>query len=351
MKTLTIIGGGLAGLTLGIRLRQRGVPVKVLEAGRYPRHRVCGEFISGRGLRVLRQIGLDEVAGECAQVVSTTAFFDGEKMLMKRELPEPALCVSRFILDAALAARFRALDGELRCDTRGDTNDYRDGTIFATGRRREKGESACRWFGLKVHARNVPLEADLEMHIAPSSYVGLCRLANGNVNVCGLFRRDRGGEMIDPQRTLCGLPGTALFSRLQHADFDQSSLCAIGGLSVTRGRLDHKVCRIGDAITMIPPITGNGMSMAFESAEVASEILVRYARGERDWQKTLNDIHAALKKTFGWRLWSADLLHRALFNGVARQFLLPMFFRSSLAWRSAFFATRADNRRLQTARV
>ena len=46
---LTIVGGGLAGLTLGIGLRQRGVPVTVYEAGRYPRHRVCGEFISGRG--------------------------------------------------------------------------------------------------------------------------------------------------------------------------------------------------------------------------------------------------------------------------------------------------------------
>ena len=50
-------------------------------------------------------------------------------------------------------------------------------------------ERGWRWFGLKVHARNVPLAAVLEMHVLPKGYVGLCRLKEGEVNVCGLFRR------------------------------------------------------------------------------------------------------------------------------------------------------------------
>src|SRR5689334_24684769 len=57
-KAITIVGGGLAGLTLGIGLRQRDVPVTVVEAGTYPRHRVCGEFISGRGQDSLQRLGL-----------------------------------------------------------------------------------------------------------------------------------------------------------------------------------------------------------------------------------------------------------------------------------------------------
>jgi hypothetical protein len=57
-EIVTIVGGGLAGLTLGIGLRQRGVPITVWEARRYPRHRVCGEFISGGGQSSLARLGL-----------------------------------------------------------------------------------------------------------------------------------------------------------------------------------------------------------------------------------------------------------------------------------------------------
>ena len=60
LKPISIIGGGLAGLTLGIGLRRRGIPVTVREASHYPRHRVCGEFISGRGQDVLVRLSLHE---------------------------------------------------------------------------------------------------------------------------------------------------------------------------------------------------------------------------------------------------------------------------------------------------
>jgi len=46
-RSVEVVGGGLAGLSLGLALRRRGVPVTVWEAGHYPRHRVCGEFITG----------------------------------------------------------------------------------------------------------------------------------------------------------------------------------------------------------------------------------------------------------------------------------------------------------------
>jgi menaquinone-9 beta-reductase len=93
---ITIVGGGLAGLTLGIGLRQRGVPVAVWEAGRYPRHRVCGEFISGRGQGSLARLGLlDGLRNAGAGAAVSAAFFDGQRRLAAHPLPEAALCVSR----------------------------------------------------------------------------------------------------------------------------------------------------------------------------------------------------------------------------------------------------------------
>lgn len=94
-KRVTIVGGGLAGLTLGIGLRQRGVPVIVCEAGRYPRHRVCGEFISGRGQATLARFGLlDGLLEAGAGTARSTAFFAGNHRVAKHPLPEAALCVS-----------------------------------------------------------------------------------------------------------------------------------------------------------------------------------------------------------------------------------------------------------------
>ena len=112
MKPVTIIGGGLAGLTLGIALRRNGVPVTLWEAGHYPRHRVCGEFISGRGQEVLVGLGLEEklFAAEMREATSAQ-FWLGNTPLPKQNLPQPALCLSRHTLDALLATEFKKQGG------------------------------------------------------------------------------------------------------------------------------------------------------------------------------------------------------------------------------------------------
>src|SRR5258708_2328276 len=99
-KPIQIVGGGLAGLTLGIALRRREIPVTIFEAGNYPRHRVCGEFISGRGLEILESLGLRRKFLETGAVHAVSAaFFVGKSDSSVRKLPSPALCLSRFVMD------------------------------------------------------------------------------------------------------------------------------------------------------------------------------------------------------------------------------------------------------------
>lgn len=345
MKAITVIGGGLAGLTLGIGLRQRGVPVAIWEVGDYPRHRVCGEFISGRGLEVLCRLGLARILeGSGARWAHTARFAGGRTPSITRQLPKPALCLSRFILDALLAEQFQRRGGELRLGARwpmaGDTP-AEVGVVYASGRRLRAVEDGWRWFGLKAHAREVALEADLEMHFSPGGYVGLTRLNRDEVNVCGLFRRrlhSREGAS-GPWELLRGPVDSLLRERLAHTVFDASSFCAVAGLSLRPQRASGE-CRIGDALTMIAPVTGNGMSMAFEAAELAAAPLEAYSRGQIAWAEARGRIARSCDRAFRRRLAWARWLQGLLFIPAFQNHGIRWVLRSEPLWRLLFERTR-----------
>ena len=378
MKPITIIGGGLAGLTLGIGLRQRGVPVVVWEVGRYPRHRVCGEFISGRGQETLKRLGLFATLCEAGALPAQTAsFFAAARGGPVLRLPEPALALSRFVLDAVLAAKFEKLGGELHTGSHRSDAGYGVGVVRASGRRREGAGDGWRWYGVKGHAVGVELVADLEMHLRKDAYVGLCRLPDGNTNICGLFRSKRGildrpvermseaqpsgrgaeakdVQIVNPLQpatasgvgarlieTLRGPSGTVLWERLEAAGFDQGSLCAVGGLRPAGSRvLKSEECCIGDALGMIPPVTGNGMSLAFESAELALEPITAYAVGGVSWEVACRAVAEECETAFARRLKWGARLQRILLSLPAQGEILALAMRSGFCWRFFFRATR-----------
>jgi menaquinone-9 beta-reductase len=341
-KPIQVVGGGLAGLTLGIALRKKEIPVKLFEAGNYPRHRVCGEFVSGRGLEILDALGLKQKFLEAGAIEARSSiFFPGNSESPVRQLPSPALCLSRFVMDKILADEFQRLGGELQTGTRWQNN-FPDGAVRASGRQLHPVENGWRWFGLKTHARNVSPAADLEMHVFKNGYVGICRLAGGEVNVCGLFRRNGSGA---PQQNgfdlLRGNPGTILHERLARAEFDEKSFCSVAGLSLQPQRALEKseVC-IGDALTMIPPVTGNGMSLAFESAQLAVEPLVAFSRGEISWAQARQKIARACDESFSRRLRWANWLQRFLLSSSLPNPIKCFAARNDWLWRFAFERTR-----------
>ena len=327
---IEIIGGGLAGLSLGLALSREKIAVRVVEAGRYPRHRVCGEFITGLEDDTIAQLGIAPLLADAPRHREAVWFVDGA-MARKETLPQPAIGISRHALDARLAEAFVGHGGELCLDTRVTSVEGRPGRVLAVGRRR--GHSP--WLGLKVHVRNLALARDLELHLGDEAYVGLSRVEDGAINVCGLFRRRRIPALGSPpphdaatngakpdssapsldavQATMwryldaCGL--SSLRARLATAEIDANSFCAVAALEFdARVAPRDEIC-IGDACAMIPPFTGNGMAMAFQSALIARDPLLRYARGEISWEEACRTANAALRTRFRLRLASADWLH------------------------------------------
>jgi 2-polyprenyl-6-methoxyphenol hydroxylase-like FAD-dependent oxidoreductase len=238
---------------------------------------------------------------------------------------------------------FHRLGGELREDQRWRDEAFGEGVVRATGRRAQTQENGAHWFGLKIHARNVPLTADLEMHVSPRGYVGLCRVDHGVVNVCGLFRRKANEENV-PQNScnwLRGPAGSPLNQRLAAAKFEENSFCAVAGISLHPQRATARAeCCIGDSITMIPPVTGNGMSMAFESAEMAVEPLAAWSSGEISWEEGRQTIARRCDAAFARRLAWAQWLQRMMLVPMLQDVLVRFAARSEWFWRTAFERTR-----------
>jgi menaquinone-9 beta-reductase len=328
-RPIEIVGGGLAGLSLGLALRRQGVPVTLHEAGDYPRHRVCGEFITGLASPTVARLGLAPLLAD-ALLHREVAWFMGAHPARIHRLPSPALGLSRHALDARLARSFVTAGGALNTHSRIAVQANLAGRVIATGRRRGADPT---WLGLKLHARGLPLTRGLEMHLGEHSYVGLARVEDGAVNVCGLFRRrpvvGRGTDVLLAYLQAAGLD--ALAARLGAAHVEPGSFCAVAALDFAGRTGPPEGLCLGDASAMIPPFTGNGMAMAFQSAELALAPLLSYARGDCEWTETCQAVHAALRARFRVRLASAAALHPFLlkprrqrwFAALSRARLIP----------------------------
>ncbi len=314
LTPITIAGGGLAGLSLGVALRRAGVPVELLEAGTYPRHRVCGEFINGVRDATLEALGVaDLLAAGVALRHRSTRWFRRGREVYHAPLPRPAIGLSRHALDARLAARFAELGGTLREGARARRTP-RAGLVWAAGRPIEKGAP---WVGLKCHVESLPISGDLEMHLGSGGYVGLAPVGDGRVNLCGLFATQRLPAGLRRLELLLGAMRAhgldALADKVAAARPDEASFCGAAGFAFGRPCGGPELCSLGDAAAIIPPFTGNGMSMAFESAEAALAPLVAYSRGRAAWPETCAAVAAALRKRFRRRL---------LWSRIAHPFLL-----------------------------
>ena len=320
LRPITIVGGGLAGLSLGIGLRREGVETHVLEAGHYPRHRVCGEFITGLAPSTIDALGIEPAFAGAGSLGTATFFLDG-RAIGRYDLPAPARALSRYALDARLAGLFMEAGGQLSTDHRVEPQARGDGWVRTTGRKRT---GASPWMGLKLHARRLSTVDALEMHLGDRAYIGLSRVEDGWINVCGLFHR-RPGVRSDRQNALsswmraCGLGDLA--ARIEAAEIRPGSQTAVAGFGFDRQICAPDEVELGDANVMIPPFTGNGMAMAFDSAALALKPLVAWARGCSSWHDTARVIRAYSDREFKCRLACAASLHPFLLKPVGQHCL------------------------------
>lgn len=339
-RGIRIVGGGLAGLSLGIALQSRGVPVELWEAGALPRHRVCGEFISGVRPATLEFLGIADLLAD-AHRHETVAWYRGNgRRCYRARLPRPALGLSRFALDERMARRLEDLGGRVRRGARWRGSLEEPGCVLGTGRKPERGSP---WIGLKVHVE-APAEyrdSDLSLFLGEGGYLGMSAVEDGWWNACGLFRKRAGvrankDELLGRYAEASGMAALVepRFPLVRPGSGVAVSALSFGVPSPSREGL----LRLGDAWALIPPFTGNGMSIAFESAESAVPPLLDWAAGAESWERVVAAVEASHQRRFRRRFRVARALHgwllapgrqRLLLAG-ARAGLLP--FRTLFAW-------------------
>ena len=336
MKPLIIAGGGLAGLALGLALRRHGVPVTVVESAAYPRHRVCGEFISGITDEELAALGMEGLMSGAMQL-QETLWFDGDRPMLRTPLPTQARGISRHLLDGIMAERFVALGGQLLTGQR-FTEPATEGIVLATGR------PACdsNWIGLKAHFLGLPLKADLELHLGNGGYMGLTRVEEDRVNVSGLFHRTE--SLTSREHRLAqaaadaGLGGLA--DRLREARMIEGSLKGVHRFQLGWQSPKDDALRIGDAAAMIPPITGNGMSMAFQSALAAAPALTDWSRHQTSWDHAKQSIRKSHHTLFARRLRWARRLQWVLLRPWGRRLCAQAVSRRWVSFASLYQLVR-----------
>ena len=132
-KPVEIVGGGLAGLGLALGLRQADIPVVLHEAGDYPRHRVCGEFITSLDDLTIERLALGPHLADALPATSVSWFRQGA-LAHHHDLPEPARCLSRYTLDQRLATAMRTAGGTLLPQSR-HSLEPAAGRLITAGRR------------------------------------------------------------------------------------------------------------------------------------------------------------------------------------------------------------------------
>ncbi len=342
-----ILGGGVAGCAVSIALARKGLNVTLIEREPAPRHKVCGEFLSGEALEDLHALGID--VASLGAVPINHVRLAAARRAAQAPLPFAAASLTRKSLDTALIAE--AISAGVRVQqgrsvqslTRTPSGTWAvaidDGTtrevptaFLATGKHDLRGHARPRdpdqWLAFKMYYRLAPAQAAelagaSELMLYPGGYGGIQPVEGGLANLCCVVQRrflPRSGHPWENllAKMLRECPHLAM--RLEGAQPLLAKPIAITHIpyGYIRRTTDDGLYCIGDQAAVIPSFTGDGISIALHTARCAAAAFLA--------DQPAPQFQANLGSSLRAQMRLAELAADGLNNAVARA-ILPFCLR------------------------
>ncbi|MEP7271421.1 MAG: NAD(P)/FAD-dependent oxidoreductase [Acidobacteriota bacterium] len=385
-----IVGGGPAGSAVATLVTSTGRRVLVVEKSRFPREKLCGEFISPECAPILQRLGVfDRVVKAGARPIGRMDLVapDGRKI----EVPvswftgsgSVAFGLSRARLDAILLDRAREAGAIVNEGFHVTTIDRREGRFEVEGR--FEGGSKSRYAArLIVDASGrgemfAPRERRLSETLQTRGHrLFACKIhLRGAEGLDGFgelyfFRGGYGGlsevepDEIGPRSNLCFLTTE---STLNAAKGDRQHLLDLTVLSnpAARARLSNAVpvdgwlgagpivygqrprvpgvIAVGDARAFIDPFTGSGILLALSGAELAARAIksvdeAREIPADLVPELVESRYRELYRASIGRRFRASEMLRRLAFTPFSRRLLVPLLARNQGLTRLLALSTR-----------
>ena len=317
-----IVGGGLAGLTSAIHLSTRKKRVLLIEKNEYPKHKVCGEYISNEVLPYLNSLGINPI-NEGAKQITKVHISTTKSNLIKGELPLGGFGMSRYFLDNLLVKKAHLNGVQILKDTVDSIHFKKDSftittkssgvfqskvTVGAFGKRSSLDQKMKRKFiqkkspylAVKIHVKGVFPENLVALHNFKGGYCGVSKVENNAINVCYITEY----RSFKKHKNITDFQEQVVFKNKHlRKIFKESSPVFEKPLTIsqvsfqTKNPVEDHIIMCGDTAGMIHPLCGNGMGMAISSAKLASTRILQFLNGEiktreglekqylRDWNK------------------------------------------------------------------
>ena len=293
---IAVIGAGISGLSLGCVLKQAGIPVVIFEKSSTASEHGAGISISPNGLRVLRNIGVENNLRRESGNPKEVQFFFNQKKLTS--FPIDVVTTSRQCLYKNLLDKYLSLNGEILFNHEVSNIDLISTSIFLNGDPlKVKHIAACD--GIKSKCRSlVQKDADKptysgysvwrgilqkeqehnQIHLGPNFHIVTYPIDNCRTSFVAAIKTsaeiEESWKAKGTYEDLCNdLPES---TRHIYESLQASSEIYKWGVYINKipdKLYDNNITLLGDAAHPMVPFLGQGGCMALEDAYIFGKLI------------------------------------------------------------------------------